>query len=154
MSAIVTSGLVKGGQLEIRNRKTFVAALKRMRDGAVSITVERLHATRSLPQLRYYWGVIVEAISDHTGYSPEEVHEILKAKFLPKKLAVANGNGEIKGEFVIGGTTTTLNKIEFGEFCESIRRWAAEDLGVVIPDPDTGQLWPGAKAQRRIACEP
>jgi hypothetical protein len=60
----------------------------------------------------------------------------LKAKFLPKHLSVPNQNGEIVGEFVIGGSTTKLNKLEFGEYCDSIVRWAAEDLGLVIPDPD------------------
>lgn len=142
-----TTGLVKAGRLEIRKRKQFKESLRRMRDGAVRVTVERVHATRSLQQSRYYWGVVVELLSDHTGYTPDEIHELLKAKFIPKKLAVTDGNGEIVGEFVIGGTTTKLNKIEFGEYIESIRQWAAE-IGVVIPDPDTGALWSGAKPQK------
>jgi len=78
----------------------------------------------------------VELVSEHTGYTPDEVHELAKQMFIPKRLAVADGNGEIRGEYVIGGTTTTLNTIEFGEFVESFRRWAAQDLDVVIPDPD------------------
>jgi hypothetical protein len=36
---------------------------------------------------------------------------------------------------VIGKSTTKLNKVEFGEFCESVRRWAAESLSIDIPDP-------------------
>ena len=72
---------------------------------------------------------------------PDEIHEVLKAKFIPKRLAIADGNGEIRDELVIGGSSAKLNKLEFGEFCESARRWAAEDLGVVIPDPETGHLW-------------
>lgn len=56
--------------------------------------------------------------------------------FLPKKLAICDGNGEVKGEVVIGGTTTSLNRIEFGEFVDRFRQWAAEELSVVIPDPD------------------
>lgn len=147
MSKVVAIGLIKKGRLDIRNRKDFTQRIRQMRDGSVTITVERTHATRSLQQSRYYWGVIVDLLSQHTGYTPDEIHEILKAKFIPKHLAVADENGVIKGEFVIGGTTTTLDKLEFAEFTESIRRWAAEDLGVVIPDPDTGALWPGAQGQ-------
>lgn len=128
--------------MDIRNRKQFVEQLRRLRDGAVRITVERIHATRSIQQSRWYWGVIVEQIAEHTGYTPDEVHEILKAKFIPKRLAVAGGNGEIVDEFVIGGSTAQMNKVEFGEYCEVIRRWAAEELGIVIPDPDAGRLWP------------
>ncbi len=141
-----TTGFVKAGRLEIRKRKQFKESLRRMRDGAVRVTVERVHATRSLQQSRFYWGVVVELLSDHTGYTPDEIHELLKAKFIPKKLAVTDGNGEIVGEFVIGGTTTKLNKIEFGEYMESIRQWAAE-IGVVIPDAEGGSLWVGARRQ-------
>ncbi len=151
MPEVVTTGFVKRGRLEIRNRKQFTGALRRMRDGEVLVTIEKKSATRSQQSNRYYWGVVVELLSEHTGYTPEEIHDVLKAKFLPKTLAVADGNGEIKGEFVIGGTTTKLNKLEFGEFIERVRRWAAEDLSVVIPDPDSGTMWPGAKPQRRVA---
>jgi hypothetical protein len=133
---VVTTGHVKAGRLEIRRRVEFKAALKRMRDGEVLVSVSRKRASRSLQQNRWYWGVIVEILADHTGYSPDEIHEILKAKFIPKRLAISDQNGEIKGEFVIGGTTTKLDKVAFGEFCESVRQWAADDLGVVIPDPD------------------
>lgn len=142
MSEVVTTGSIRRGRLEIRNRKKFTEAVKRMRDGEVLITVTRKHATRSVQANRYYWGVVVELLSEHTGYTPEEIHEVLKAKFIPKRLSVSDGNGEIKGEFVIGGTTTSMNKLEFGEFITNIRQWAAEELDVIIPDPDNGRLWP------------
>ena len=141
MGEIVTTGHVRAGRLEIRRRKDLRDALGRMRDGEVLITISPKRAARSLQQNRWYWGVIVELLSDHTGYTPDEIHEVLKAKFIPKRLALADGNGEIRDELVIGGSSAKLNKIEFGEFCESVRRWAAEDLGVVIPDPETGHLW-------------
>jgi hypothetical protein len=152
MPEIVTTGFVRRGRLEMRNRKTVTAQLRRMKDCEVVITIESRKAARSQLQNRYYWGVVVDLISQHTGYSPEELHELLKAKFLPKKLAVCNGIGEIQGEFVIGGSTTKLNKIEFGEYMDAIKQWAAESLDVVIPDPDTGAMWPGAKPQRRPAA--
>lgn len=120
----------------------FSIQLKRMRDGEVRISVERLTATRSHLQNRWYWGVIVDLLSQHTGYTADEMHDVLKAKFIPKRIAVADGNGRVRGEFVIGGSTARLDKIEFGEYCEHIREWAADELGVVIPDPDTGRLWP------------
>jgi hypothetical protein len=152
VTAIVTTGLIKGGRLDVRNRKQFEAQLRRMKDGAIQITVERVHATRSVQQGRWYWGVIVELLSDHTGFTPDEMHEVLKAKFLPKRLAVAGDNGVIVDEFVIGGSSAKLDKLQFGEYCEAIRRWAAEELNVVIPDPDAGALWPGAKPQKKGAA--
>lgn len=129
--------LVEGGKLQLRNRKAFDEAMASLKDGEYIFSLERARATRSLEQNAWYWGVIVEEISKLTGYTPDEVHEVLKAKFIPKKLAVAKGNGEIVDEFVIGGSTTKLNKLEFGEYCEAVRRWAAETLDIVIPDPET-----------------
>ena len=135
---LVTTGTVDNGKVSIRNRDAFNAGICALK-GEIEITARQIRATRSAPQNRYYWAVIVALLSEHTGYTPDEVHALLKAKFLPKVLAVQDGNGEIKGEFVIGGTTRTLNKNEFSEYCEAIRRWAAMELDVVIPDPDDGR---------------
>lgn len=133
---IVLPARLESGVMKL-NAKRLAQLLRGRRDCDLELVIERKHATRSAAQNSYYWGVVVGLLSEHTGYTPDEIHEILKAKFLPKKLAVTDGNGEIRGEFVIGGTTTRLNKIEFGEFVEAVRRWAAEDLGVVIPDPNS-----------------
>ena len=134
---LVASAFVKQGRLIIRNRRVFDAQIRQFREGAeVEIEVTIRQATRSLHQSAWYWGVIVESISDHTGYTPDEVHEFLKMKFIPKKLSVTDGNGEIRDEFVIGGSTCKMNPSQFGEFCESIRRWAADSLDIDIPDPD------------------
>lgn len=132
----VTTGQIEGGKLEIRNRSQMSAALRGMKDGEVLIRIERLRATRSGRQNAWYWGVIVQMLAEHTGYTPDEMHEVLKAKFIPKRFAVADGNGEIQDELVIGGSSAQLNTVEFGEYCEAIRQWAADALHVVIPDPE------------------
>lgn len=148
---IVTTARLDKGRFQMRNKAAVLAQLARMRDGEFIVTITPRKAARSIQANRYYWGVVVELIAEHTGYTPDEIHELLKAKFLPKRLAVCDGNGEVQGEFVIGGSTTKLNKIEFGEFISSIRLWASESLQVVIPDPDTGQLWAGARSQRKAS---
>lgn len=133
----VTTGEIRGGTLKIRNRAALSQALRGMKDGEVLIRIERLRATRSQSQNAFYWGVVVQLLSEFTGYTPDEMHEVLKAKFLPKRFAVCDGNGEIKDELVIGGSSAVLNTVEFGEYLEAIRQWAAETLHVVIPDPNT-----------------
>lgn len=35
----------------------------------------------SLPQLRYYWGVVLEDIADQTGIYPDDLHDAHKARF-------------------------------------------------------------------------
>lgn len=132
---IVASGSIKSGKLFVHNRRGFDQQIAQMREGwQVEIAVTRRRATRSLQQNAYYWGVVIQALSDHTGYTPDEIHDICKARFIPKRLAMQKGNGEIVGEFVLGGSTRSLNKNEFYEYVEQIRQWAAE-LDCYIPDP-------------------
>ena len=132
------SSSVKNGHLHFHNRRVFDEQVRHFREGAqVEIAVTIRRASRSLQQNAYYWGVVVQIISEHTGYTPDEVHEFLKMKFIPKRLAVADGNGEICEEFVIGGSTRKMNTIQFGEFMEECRRFAADTLDCYIPDPNT-----------------
>ena len=77
--------------------------------------------TRSNPQNKYYFGVVVDMISEETGNEPEETHELLKLKFL-KSMGKAN--------------TTQLDTKEFNIYIEKIQRWAAQELSCVIPDPN------------------
>jgi hypothetical protein len=132
---VVLPGRLERGVV-VLNVKRLATLTKGRKDCDLEIIIERKHATRSHAQNALYWGLYVKLLSDYTGFTPDEMHEVLKAKFLPKQLAIADPNGDIKGEFTIGTTTTRLNKIEFGEYLRSIQQWAAEDLSVVIPDPD------------------
>lgn len=128
---------IRNRRLYIEERERFneaVAALDDRRD--YEIIVRRLHANRSLQANRFYWGVVVAALSEHTGYTPDETHDLLKMQFIPKKLAVCDGNGEVKGEFVVGGSTRKMSVRAFQDYIETIRQWAAMELGVVIPDPE------------------
>ena len=77
--------------------------------------------TRSNPQNKYYFGVIVDMISQETGNEPEETHELLKLKFL-KTMGKQN--------------TTQLDTREFNLYIEKIQRWASITLNMVIPDPN------------------
>lgn len=132
----VTTGEIVKGRLKVRAWDVFSRSFARRRDCQVLIRVERVQANRSLRQLRFYWGAIVQALSEHTGFTPDEMHEVLKGKFLPKMLAITNGNGEIVGEFVIGGSTGKLTIEEMATYINDIQIWAASELGVVIPDPE------------------
>jgi hypothetical protein len=134
---VVASAEVKGGKLFIRNRRAFDDQIARLNERwELEVTVKRQTTTRSLQANRYYWGVVVAALSEHTGYTPDELHDFLKMKFIPKRLAVCDGNGVVVDELVLGGSTREMNTIEFYDYVESIRMWAAEELGVVTPDPN------------------
>jgi hypothetical protein len=132
-TARIEEGRLKVG---LRALNLLREAVKGWRSCPVTVTVERQHATRSDQANRYYWGVVIEHISEHTGYTPEETHDALKTLFLPKRLAMLGENGELHSDLVIGGSTTALNKVEFYEYCERIREFALDKLGVRIPAPD------------------
>jgi hypothetical protein len=83
---------------------------------------------RSEQQNRYYWGVVVDLLSLSTGYTPDEMHEALKMKFL--MVHRENLPDTVK-------STARLTKDEFCEYIDNIQKWAARDMGVVIPDPDS-----------------
>lgn len=131
---IILHAQLVNGKLKM-NRRRLEVLLASRRDAELEIVIERKHATRSLAQNAYYWGGVVGALSAHTGYTPDEMHELLKAKFLPKSMALCDGNGEVVDQLVIGGSTSKLNKIQFGEYIEQIRQWAAEALGFTIHPP-------------------
>lgn len=112
-------------------------ALKGSRPCDVNVVFERLSATRSPRQNRAYWGVTVEALSTYTGYTKDEIHELIKARFLTKKLLVAHADtGEVVEEITIGTSTARLEKMPFSELMRQVQEWAATELGFVIPDPD------------------
>jgi hypothetical protein len=135
---IVLTGRIKAGKLQLRGRNRFGRECKEMADGEVVLTLRKLRATRSAAANAYYWGVIVAMLMTRIkGMTEDDIHEyVLKPLFLSKKGAAVDGNGEIVGEFVVGGSTKALNKNEFYEYCERIRQWAAEKLELDIPDPD------------------
>ena len=104
----------------------------------LSIVIKKYRRTRSTGasgekgnQNGYYWGVVLPIISQETGHTVDELHDIYKALYAPKKrFAMPNGQ-----EVVIarsGGETDTQ---EFYEYVERIRADAGE-MGIVIPDPN------------------
>lgn len=86
--------------------------------------------SRSNPQNRYYWGVVIDILSNELGYTPEEIHEILRQKFLTRKALVKDE------EFVIPISTTTLTTVEMENYLTKIREWASLYSGIYIPEPN------------------
>lgn len=90
------------------------------------IVIEQEKHGRSLSQNAYYW-VFLGVIERETGQNADDVHEWAKRKFLPPKFITVNGE-EIK----IPSSTTTLSKIDFGEYLDKI----AAETGIPLPDPE------------------
>jgi hypothetical protein len=71
---------------------------------------------------------------NHVGneMNKQETHEFIKANFNYKEI-VNEETGEV---FRATLSTSELNKSEFSEMTEKIKRFAAEYLNVEIPDPN------------------
>lgn len=142
MKSIETYGNIdSNGALTISNRERLTDWCMQNRGKQVKIKFERKSAKRSLPQNSYYHGVVVESVREgfyDIGYymNHDQTHEFLKRNFNPVEIPNKDGVA-----ITVPGSTTELNKVEFGEFIERIAQWAAEYLGVVIPAP-TKQDYP------------
>lgn len=147
MSSLLLKRVRKGDIARSHDIGRVVHALEELADDqAWRVTIEPAKSKRSNDANAYYWGVVVELMSESTGYEPEEIHEYLcgarwgwKDKRVPK--TPRNPQGV---ESVPVRTTTTdehgkravLTIMEFMEFTEFARRFAAKKLGLFIPDPD------------------
>lgn len=121
-------GTIKNGALVVERAGIFKEYLRSFEGKPVAISVKNAPKTkpRSLEQNAYYWGVVLPLIGQTTGYLPEEVHEALKWKFLRQQGA--------KLDRII--STTALDTIDFEQYLEKVRLWAAQELQIVIPLPN------------------
>ena len=122
---------VANGKLEFRNPTTLFAHIGRFRpEDELEVTVEKRKLSRSNQQNRYYWGVVLEIISKETGHTTEELHEIYKRMFLPRKLIKYKAL-----EIPVPSSTTDCDISDFHEYIERVRAEAASS-GIAIPDPN------------------
>jgi len=122
-------GSVKKGTLHIEGRPLWGRAIAKWGDCDVRITIEPTKQKRSIFQNSYYWGVVVDILSDEFGSTPDKTHQYLKDHFLPEEYVNVFGSKE-----AITTSTATLNTKEFSDYIEAIRDFAAEH-GCYIPSP-------------------
>ena len=95
---------------------------------AIEFFVRKVTRIRSMPQNKYYWGVVVVYICAETGMDKDQVHFAMREKFLSKR--------DIDKDLIIVKSTTELTIEQFRWYIDSIQRWAAEFLNINIPDPN------------------
>ena len=124
-------GSVNKGKIEYdlpANRDRWILTLEGKR---ITDEVKQFRKKRTLPQMKYYFGVVIERLLEPMGYrrdEKEKVHQIMKYKFL--RTIDENGN-----EYVPTlSEVTKVNTIRMGEYIEQIKMFAAQELGTYIPD--------------------
>lgn len=122
-------GFAKNGVLEFENLVEYQIWLEGI-NGEFELTINERKKQRTIDQNSWYWGVVLPVISESTGHTPEELHEVFKDMFLGKKTILWNGE-----EKKIQGSSASLFTQGFGEYIERIRAEVAT-MGITIPDPE------------------
>jgi len=121
----VLYGKVERGKLVLDYPEQLVIRMASLEGKRVEVIVRKETKTRTNQQNRYLWGIVYAIISDNTGYDPEQVHDAMKVKFASKHL----DNG-----LVITERTSKMTTERMTQYIDDIKRWAAEFLGLYIPD--------------------
>lgn len=128
---------VENGVLK-RNRNLIQDAIKSFEGKTITITIEKAKKKRSNPQNSFYWGIVLpimqKALKD-TGHlmSNNDVHELLKLRFLKEAIMVNEETGEVIERVK---STTELTTSGFMDYLSEIQRFSNEYFGIVIPEPN------------------
>lgn len=133
LDSFIFTGALINGKVIPKNPRYVRGSLAMFADSDIRVVVERKRTKRSKEQQGYYWGVILPYISEHTGHTSEELHEVFKHKYLSQKVIWRGG------EMSIPRSTTVLSTNEMAEYLTNIILEAGE-LGIQVPEPDAKEV--------------
>lgn len=115
MQLIFNSNVTESGKLESSISNQIKSGLVSFIGKNVTITITD-ETERTVRQNNLWW-VYVGILSKETGNTNEEMHELLKSKFIP-----------------FSKSTTTLTSSEFSQAIKEMKIWAVEYLNVILPE--------------------
>ena len=98
-------------------------------DGVWDIEITKHRKSRSVSQNRLMW-MWLNIISQETGNDADDLHELLKIKFLGTEKKVFLGTDIERAK-----STTKLNTIEFTNYLDKIET-LANSIGITLPHPE------------------
>ena len=116
---------IENGKFNFSEPSKFRDHVAKFSGQEIAVSVTKWRKPRSDNQNGYYWGCVIELLCEHSGYTPDEMHEALKQLFLADKTL----------QIPKVRSTTDLNTLEFEEFLSKVRTWASLELQVNIPLP-------------------
>jgi len=133
----INHGGVKNGKFVPDHPRYLIDGFKSLEGKRITVTIGKFRKPRSDKENRYYHGIPVKMIADYIGEeNKRQVHEYLKVLFLTTIEYKQIGNTNKTLKFTRTKSTTELSTVEFEEYLDSIRRWAAQFLGIEIPTPN------------------
>ncbi len=121
---------IKNGSIEISAKVAFKAFLQRFIGKRVFLIIKPVTKTRTINQNAYYWGGVLTPISEHTGHSVEDLHEMFKDEYIARQEITWRG---IKRK--IPASSKTKDTVEFSEYVDKIIVEASE-MGIRILSPE------------------
>ena len=117
------------------DREMVIGQIKRL-DLSKNYTIDIIlrRKVRSISQNNLYW-LWLSCIEFETGQDWDDLHELIfKPKYiLPKKVIVFGEERERR-------STKDLDTKQFGEYLDKIQVFAATELSITLPDPES-QYW-------------
>lgn len=115
------------GQLTIRDRQGLLDGAKAFAGKEIELVLREPKRNRSNQANKYYWGVVIAMIAAELGYTKDEAHEAIAWKFLQE--------GEADAKLPKRKSTADLDQHAFEDYVSQVKQFAAEELGIAIPDP-------------------
>lgn len=120
---------ITNGKVAFDNPAQWAVDCAKMEGKRVEVDLHLYFPCRSDAQNRYYQGIVIPILMTYTGYSKDEMHEIIKQKFFSREIT-------IKGEKFLLTSTKTATTQEWEEKMSRIREWASLEIGAYIPLPN------------------
>ena len=135
MIPILFGKVIKGQLLKIQPER-WIKHLSSLEGQQVTVKIDKERHPRTNAMNRYYWGAIVEPISEYTGIRPGTLHEHhLKKMFASHPETIWDKQGNPVAEVIVTEHTSQMTIERFKKYCEDCKQWAAEFLGIYIGDP-------------------
>lgn len=124
------------GNIADNVKKQILRELKKLSKSYIEIRILPVGKKRSDLQNAYYWGVVINYITDAinilgNNLNPDQVHELLKLEIGINTTFFVKG---VKKNIV--KSTTKYTTLEFEEYLEKCRIWALDMLNINIPLPN------------------
>lgn len=121
-------GKIQKGKIIFNDKAEFIDSIAKMEDGIkIVIEVREAKDVRTNSQNRLWWSWM-KLIGDEIGYGKQEIHDILKYKFLLREEMI---DGEMHQNLK---STTTLTKKEFKKLTQDVFYWANDTFNINLPN--------------------
>ena len=121
-------GKIEKGKIIFDDKAKFLNSIAKMEDGIkIVLEVREAKDVRTNSQNRLWWKWM-EIISSELVYEKQEIHDILKYKFLLREEMM---DGEIHQNLK---STTTLTKKEFNKLTQDVFFWANDTFNINLPN--------------------